>query len=107
MTIKNRVSDEVIASGDAPLRFEGNYYFDEEDVDMEQLEVTQRIYTCWYKGRCFWVDLKKKDGSVQQNVAWIYREPSPGYEQIKDKIGFSSFSQGDLVVESSEFVPGD
>lgn len=101
IVIKNKATGETVASAEDPLAFEGNYYLDEKNVSMDQLEVTDRIYRCWYKGECFWIDLKNGDGSTQRNVAWVYREPSPGYEEIKDKIGFSQFPGGDLVMEDS------
>lgn len=89
-TVKSRASDEIIASGHFghDVRdFEGNWYFTPETVNMRHLKVTDRIYTCPYKGVCYWIDLETKDGTVT-NVAWVYRNPKPGYEFIKDQIGF-------------------
>jgi uncharacterized protein (DUF427 family) len=55
---------------------------------MGHLKITNRTYTCPYKGVCFWIDLEIPDGRVAQNVAWVYRSPKPGYEFIQDQLGF-------------------
>jgi uncharacterized protein (DUF427 family) len=89
-TVKSRKGGAVLAQGvenETVRQFEGNLYFAPEAVRAEHLVVTERIYTCPYKGVCYWVDLDSPDGRAQ-NVAWIYREPKPGYEFIKDQWGF-------------------
>jgi uncharacterized protein (DUF427 family) len=88
--IKARPSGEVLASGEEQVgvvRFEGNWYFDPEGVNTESLRMTDRIYTCPYKGVCYWVDLESADQQAR-NVAWVYVEPKKGYEHIKGKYGF-------------------
>lgn len=91
LTIKEKGSDAVIASGspsDNTARvFEGNWYFDPKVVNMEHLVVTERTYTCPYKGVCFWVDLEAP-GLSAKNIAWIYNNPKPGFEMIKDQVAF-------------------
>ncbi len=89
-TIKKRSDSEIIASGmsdDTVQDFEGNWYFAPEAVNMQYLKVTNRTYTCPYKGICFWIDLETPDGHAM-NIAWIYQNPKPGFEFIKDQIGF-------------------
>jgi uncharacterized protein (DUF427 family) len=90
--VKERQSGRNIAGGSPDeqcvFKFEGNWYFDPNKVDMTHLRVTQRTYTCPYKGVCFWIDLETPEGSRAQNVAWVYRQPKPGYEMIQDRIGF-------------------
>ncbi|MFQ6675192.1 MAG: DUF427 domain-containing protein [Fidelibacterota bacterium] len=90
--IRNRATGEIVASSTRPLRFESNLYFDEQDVNMDLLTVTDRIYTCSYKGTCFWIDLRDEEGRqgkpIERDVAWVYRDPFPGYEMIRNKIGF-------------------
>ena len=101
VTVKNKQTDEVIAEGQIPnnvFKFEGNWYFDEEKVDMANLQVTERTYTCSYKGTCFWVDLTTPAGTVQ-SVGWVYREPKDGYENIKDRIAFyAGTRQGTIAI---------
>jgi uncharacterized protein (DUF427 family) len=77
------------ADGDV-LELEGNLYFDPESVDRTRLVVTDATYTCPYKGTCNWVDIR--DGA--QRVAWVYPDPKPGFEQIKDRYGFYRGERG-------------
>jgi len=91
LIVKERQSGAVIASGDenqTAREFEGNWYFTPEAVNMSWLTVTERTYICPYKGTCFWIDLETPSGFGAQNVAWVYRQPKPGYEFIQDQIGF-------------------
>lgn len=91
LTVRERQSSQVIAEGvkDQTAReFEGNWYFKPQVVKMDYLIVTDRTYTCPYKGTCFWIDVKAPDGTVTRNVGWVYRNPKPGYEFIQDEIGF-------------------
>jgi uncharacterized protein (DUF427 family) len=103
-TVKTRTGGEVIASGEEDVQvklFEGNWYYAPEAVNMDKLRVTERIYTCPYKGRCYWIDLESDAGRVQ-NVAWMYFDPKPGYEWIKDQIAFyARDTSGTLAVRES------
>lgn len=90
LKIQEQSTQAVIASGElgqAAMIFEGYWYFDPNAVNMEHLKVTERIYTCSYKGTCFWIDFESPEGTVR-NVGWVYRNPMDGFEFIKDKIGF-------------------
>lgn len=90
LSIKIQGSGEEIATGadNTTVReFEGNWYFAPEAVNMQYLKVTSGIYTCPYKGQCFWIDLEAP-GVRAPKIAWVYRDPKPGYEFIKDQIGF-------------------
>jgi uncharacterized protein (DUF427 family) len=89
-SIKKRNDGELIASGEPEkevLAFEGNWYFDPQVVNMQHLKVTDRTYTCPYKGTCYWIDLEAPNTKAR-NIAWVYNNPKPGYEFIKDQIGF-------------------
>jgi uncharacterized protein (DUF427 family) len=91
VTITSR-SGEVLAQGAEPeevLHLEGNWYFDPARVNAQALEVTERTYTCPYKGICFWVDYVGFEGRIHE-VAWVYREPMAGYEKIAGRYGFYS-----------------
>ncbi len=81
--------------------FEGNWYFDPAVVDMSRLKVTERTYTCPYKGTCYWIDLQTPTGSVP-NVGWVYNNPKPGYENIKDQIGFYARDTAGTSAKRSE-----
>ena len=101
VTIKARETGEVLAQGaegGQAQRFEGNWYFDPDTVATGLLKVTERTYTCPYKGTCFWVDLESA-GQRAQNVAWVYDEPKKGYEHIKGKYGFYAGTRAATVEE--------
>lgn len=91
--IQSKLNNQVIARGheeeDTVFLLEDNWYFDPSAVDMTYLKVTERKYTCPYKGVCFWVDLEMP-GLKARNIAWIYDNPMAGYERIKNRIGFYS-----------------
>lgn len=91
LTIKERATNALIAAGnenETVRVFEGNWYFQPQAVNMDHLRVTERTYTCPYKGVCFWIDLETPDGNRTQNIGWVYRQPKTGYEFIQDQIGF-------------------
>lgn len=92
LTVYEQPANTPLASGvegETVTVFEGNWYFDPAAVDMSHLRVTERTYTCPYKGTCFWIDLESPTAHLE-NVAWVYNNPNPGYEHIKDLIGFHS-----------------
>ncbi len=105
LIIKSRNDGKTIAYGmedQTVFEFEGNWYFDSEAVNMDHLIVTQRTYTCPYKGLCYWIDLETDDGPVS-NIGWVYRLPLTGYEFIKDKIAFyARDTSGTLAVKSDD-----
>ncbi len=89
-TIKKRKDSDIVASGipnETVQDFEGNWYFSPDVVKMEYLKVTDRTYTCPYKGVCYWIDLDAPEAHVT-NIGWVYQNPKAGYEFIKDQIGF-------------------
>ncbi|MBK8020526.1 MAG: DUF427 domain-containing protein [Chloroflexi bacterium] len=90
--IKSRATGNVIAQGilgQDVHEVESSWYFPPELVDMTHMMVTERTYTCPYKGVCYWVDMETS-AIRAQNVAWIYYEPKRGYERIKGYVGFSN-----------------
>ena len=47
------------------IGYEGNLYFQPEAVNQAALRVTDRTYTCPYKGTCNWVDYQGADGGCR------------------------------------------
>jgi uncharacterized protein (DUF427 family) len=74
--------------------YEGNLYFDPSAVNHEVLRVTDRTYTCPYKGTCNWVDFVGPDGGVVADVAWVYPRVKPGHEAIRGRFGFYAGGRG-------------
>jgi len=103
VTIREKSSGTVLAEAEsgAPelLTFEGNLYFDPTAVRSEVLKVTERTYTCPYKGTCHWVDYVAADGSAVKDVAWVYAQPKAGHEAIKDRYGFYAQTRGGTTRE--------
>jgi uncharacterized protein (DUF427 family) len=88
--VKERATGAVLAEGvegEQVRVFEGNLYFAPEAVNDANLKVTERTYTCPYKGVCYWIDLEGPGGR-SNNIGWVYREPKAGYEFIKDQWAF-------------------
>lgn len=85
-----RHNGRLIARARGPqdvIELEGNYYFHPDCVERDVLRVTERTYTCPYKGTCRWVDLV--DGPVAvPDCAWVYPEPKPGHRRIAGWFGF-------------------
>lgn len=80
--------------GQGVVSYEGNWYFDPQAVDQAALRVTDRTYTCPYKGTCNWVDHVRPDGRVVKDVAWVYPAPKPGHEVIRGRYGFYAGARG-------------
>ena len=80
--------------GEGVTTYEGNLYFDPAAVQQEVLRVTERTYTCPYKGTCHWVDYVGPDGRTARDVAWVYDAPKPGHEVIKGRYGFYAGTRG-------------
>jgi uncharacterized protein (DUF427 family) len=80
--------------GRGVLTYEGNLYYDPGLVNHQVLRVSDRTYTCPYKGTCHWVDFVDPEGQLVRDVAWVYANPKAGHEVIKDRFGFYSGSRG-------------
>jgi len=63
------------------------WYFHQDDVDASKINITNRTYTCPYKGVCYWVDIII-DGQIYENLAWMYPTAKAGYDVINNRIGF-------------------
>ncbi|MHC5541089.1 DUF427 domain-containing protein [Singulisphaera rosea] len=97
VVIREKTSGTPLAQGElgsATLSYEGNLYFAPDAVDASVLRVTERTYTCPYKGTCHWVDFVGPDGKTVRDVAWVYATPKPGHEVIKDRFGFYAGTRG-------------
>lgn len=103
--ICDKQSNTILAKGvegQTVRSFEHHWYFNPEVVDMRYLRVTEHIYHCPYKGICFWIDLVTPAG-IAPKIAWVYHDPLPGYEFIKNLIGFyareTSATRAEILAE--------
>jgi uncharacterized protein (DUF427 family) len=104
VTIRERASGTPLARaevGESLVKYEGNWYFDPATVDAAILRVTERTYTCPYKGTCNWVDFVAADGRTVRDAAWIYPSVKPGHELIQGRYGFYAGSRAATEEESS------
>jgi uncharacterized protein (DUF427 family) len=100
VTIRERDSGTELATaevGPSLAKYEGNWYFDPAVVRSDVLKVTERTYTCPYKGTCNWVDYVGPDGVAVKDVAWVYPEVKAGHELIRGRYGFYAGSRGATI----------
>jgi uncharacterized protein (DUF427 family) len=95
--IQEKGSGTLLAEGqigDTVVKYEGNLYFHPDGVTTSVLRITDRTYTCPYKGTCNWVDYVAPDGTHIQSVAWVYPTTKPGHELIAGRYGFYAGNRG-------------
>jgi uncharacterized protein (DUF427 family) len=100
VTIRERESGTALAEADlgpSLAKYEGNWYYEPSAVSTAVLRVTERTYTCPYKGTCNWVDYVGPDGRTVRDVAWIYPQVKAGHEVIQGRYGFYAGSRGGTV----------
>jgi uncharacterized protein (DUF427 family) len=103
VTIRERESGTTLAEaeiGPSLTRYEGHWYFDTSTVHTDVLRVTERTYTCPYKGTCNWVDYVGPDGRTVRDVAWIYPQVKAGHELIQGRYGFYAGTRDGTIEES-------
>lgn len=89
LIVKERGTGIVLARGirDENVHIvEGCWYFDQRDVNMERLTITERTYNCPYKGICNWIELV--DNEAHNNIGFVYVNTNADYEFIRDRVGF-------------------
>jgi uncharacterized protein (DUF427 family) len=97
ITIRERTSGTELAQaelGPNLVKYEGNWYFEPAAVRTDRLRVTERTYTCPYKGTCNWVDYIGTDGTSVRDVAWVYPTVKAGHELIQGRYGFYAGNRG-------------
>ena len=62
-------------------------YIPGEDVDFSQLERTDHVTYCPYKGDCNYYSVPA-GGKKSIDAVWSYQEPFPAVEQIKGHVAF-------------------
>jgi uncharacterized protein (DUF427 family) len=75
-------------------------YIPREDVDLSQLERTDNVTYCPYKGDCNYYSVPA-GGKKSINAVWSYDDPFPAVAQIKRHVAFYP----DRVDEIAEQLP--
>lgn len=57
------------------------YYIPPQDVQMQFFSPTNRMTFCEYKGAASYYTLNV-NGRIEENVAWTYKNPTPGFRGI-------------------------
>jgi uncharacterized protein (DUF427 family) len=99
------VAGQVIADTRSALTLrEADYslvqYIPREDVDFAQLERTDHVTYCPYKGDCNYYSIPA-GGKKSVNAVWSYEDPFPAVVQIKGHVAFYP----DRVDEIAEQLP--
>ena len=76
------IAHRVLETSHPPL-----FYIPAQHVKWAHLKPSRHTTYCEYKGRASYFDLKTGSRS-DRNVAWTYRTPSRGYEQLRDMVAF-------------------
>jgi uncharacterized protein (DUF427 family) len=100
ITIREKNSGTTLAEAEVGpnlTKYEGNWYYDPASVRSEVLRVTERTYTCPYKGTCNWVDFVGADGVTIKDVGWVYPAVKSGHELIQGRFGFYAGSHGATI----------
>jgi uncharacterized protein (DUF427 family) len=103
VTIHEQESGAVLAQaevGPGLANYERHWYFDPTAVKVDVLRVTERTYTCPYKGTCNWVDYVGPDGRTVRDVAWVYPKVKPGHEVVEGRYGFYAGTRNTTREES-------
>ncbi len=90
-------NNTVIAESSATEVVEGNHYFPPESLKMDHFQESDATSVCGWKGTANYYDLVV-DGQVNEQAAWVYREPKPEAQSIK---GYVAFWKGVTVEQSA------
>ncbi|MEM8865508.1 MAG: DUF427 domain-containing protein, partial [Planctomycetota bacterium] len=80
-------NDTVIAESDATVMVEGNHYFPADSLKDEYFRESTATSVCGLKGTANYYDVVV-DGQVNEQAAWVYREPKSEAASIKGHVAF-------------------
>jgi len=80
------------------------YYIPPHHVRLELMTLSPLHTECEYKGTASYYDLAL-DGRVARNAAWVYTDPTPGYEAIRGRIAFYPGRVDEVFVDGERVTP--
>ncbi|PIS05331.1 MAG: hypothetical protein COT81_01605 [Candidatus Buchananbacteria bacterium CG10_big_fil_rev_8_21_14_0_10_42_9] len=80
-------NNKVIAESDKTIVVEGNHYFPPDSIKKEYFKVSDYHTTCPWKGEASYYSVEV-NGSVNENAAWYYPNPSEAAKEIKGYVAF-------------------
>jgi uncharacterized protein (DUF427 family) len=75
------------------------YYIPPEDIAPGALEPVARTTFCEWKGNASYFDVVGGDGTRVERGAWTYRNPTPGFEPIRDAVAFYPGEMDECTVD--------
>jgi uncharacterized protein (DUF427 family) len=79
--------DQVLAESSDTIVVEGNHYFPPDSINSQFFSASSKETNCLWKGTANYYTLEVK-GSVNQDAAWVYRNPKAAASEIKDYVAF-------------------
>ncbi|MGF1490352.1 MAG: DUF427 domain-containing protein [Prochloraceae cyanobacterium] len=80
-------NDVVLAESDNFEVVDGYHYLPEDSIKKEYFQSTETHSSCALKGQASYYTIVV-DGQENKDAAWYYPNPKPGYEKIKNYVGF-------------------
>lgn len=77
----------TLADSDDTVVVEGNHYFPPDAIRWEFFADSATHTTCPWKGQASYYTVTV-DGESNADAAWVYRDPKPAAEHIKDRVAF-------------------
>jgi uncharacterized protein (DUF427 family) len=81
------------------------YYIPPEDIAPGALEPVERTTFCEWKGNASYFDVVGGDGERVARGAWTYRNPSAGFEPIRDAVAFYPGEMDECTVDGEVVEP--
>jgi uncharacterized protein (DUF427 family) len=78
---------KTVAESDRFELVEGNVYFPPETLKREYFTDSSHTSVCPWKGTAGYYNLTV-DGKINEDAAWVYRDPKPAAANIKDHVAF-------------------
>ena len=82
-----------------------SYYLPPADVRTDLLVTTTRASHCEFKGRAAYRTLVLPSGRKVPDVAWLYPDPSPGYERLRGHLSFYASRVDEAWVGDERVTP--
>jgi uncharacterized protein (DUF427 family) len=81
------------------------YYIPAEDIVPGALEPVARTTFCEWKGNASYFDVVGGDGTRVARGGWTYRNPSLGFEPIRDAVAFYPAPMDECTVDGEVVQP--
>ncbi|MEM1081009.1 MAG: DUF427 domain-containing protein [Pseudomonadota bacterium] len=80
-------NDTVIAQSDDTIVVENNHYFPPDSLKKACFSDSDHTSWCSWKGEAHYYHIEA-GGQTNANAAWVYRNPKPEADRIRDYVAF-------------------